>query len=139
MPCAGEDKNGESGWAKSCGRISRKLAATAAFTATMIFAAGGLLPSAAHGKSSGLLIAQIENSSKSEVTGTGAPEKAKPVGNEICPVSGEKINPKDKVSYEYKGKIYNFCCTDCLEQFKKDPEKYINKMKKEKGTGSPEG
>ena len=47
------------------------------------------------------------------------------------PVSGEEINDQTKATYEYKGKIYNFCCPMCIEEFKKDPEKYIEKMKKD--------
>ena len=54
--------------------------------------------------------------------------KAEVIGNEICPVSGETIDEKMKQTYEYKGKIYNFCCPMCVEEFKKDPEKYIKKM-----------
>ncbi len=55
-----------------------------------------------------------------------AEEKAVDVGNKICPVSGEKIGDMGPgAQYEYKGKIYNFCCTGCIEEFKKDPEKYV--------------
>ncbi|GEM_PF-2256234 len=53
--------------------------------------------------------------------------KAVEVGNKICPVSGEKIEPSkmgDPVTYEYNGKIYNLCCGMCVKDFKKDPEKY---------------
>ena len=54
------------------------------------------------------------------------------VGNKICPVSGEKIPaPGEKgdmgteaVKYEYNGKIYNLCCSMCIKDFKKNPEKY---------------
>jgi YHS domain-containing protein len=48
------------------------------------------------------------------------------VGNKICPVSGEKVGGDmgEIVKYEYKGKIYNLCCTMCAKDFKKDPEKY---------------
>lgn len=53
------------------------------------------------------------------------------VGNKICPVSGEKIVEKDKAAYEYEGKIYNFCCPMCLDEFKKDPQKYIQKVNAE--------
>ncbi len=63
-------------------------------------------------------------------------KKAEVVGNKICPVSGEKIDEKMKETYEYKGKIYNFCCPMCIEEFKKDPEKYIEKMEKEKAEES---
>ncbi|MCM8826376.1 MAG: YHS domain-containing protein [Candidatus Omnitrophica bacterium] len=51
------------------------------------------------------------------------------IGNKICPVSGEKIDEKMKATYEYQGKIYNFCCSMCIDEFKKDPEKYIKKLK----------
>ncbi len=56
---------------------------------------------------------------------------AENVGNEICPVSGAKINQETKATYEYKGKIYNFCCPMCIEEFKKDPDKYIQKVEEE--------
>ncbi|MFH0827493.1 MAG: YHS domain-containing protein [Candidatus Omnitrophota bacterium] len=57
--------------------------------------------------------------------------KAENVGNKICPVNGEEINEKMKATYEYQGKIYNFCCAGCIEEFKKDPEKYISKVNEE--------
>jgi YHS domain-containing protein len=53
------------------------------------------------------------------------------VGNRICPVTGEEIEEKNKTTYEYKGKIYNFCCPACIDEFKKDPQKYIKKVKEE--------
>lgn len=55
-------------------------------------------------------------------------EKTKVVDNKICPVSGQNIDEKTKVTYNYKGKTYNFCCASCVEEFKKDPAKYINKI-----------
>ncbi len=60
-------------------------------------------------------------------------EIAKPqdAGNKICPVTGEKIDEKAKVTYEYQGKIYNFCCAGCPDEFKKDPQKYIKKVEQE--------
>jgi YHS domain-containing protein len=53
------------------------------------------------------------------------------VGNKICPVLGEKIDEAVKVIYEYEGKIYNFCCAECIESFKKEPQKYIDKVNQE--------
>jgi len=50
-------------------------------------------------------------------------------GNKICPVTGEKVD--GKTTYEYQGKIYNFCCPACIDEFKKDPEKYIKKVEEE--------
>ncbi|MCB4791570.1 MAG: YHS domain-containing protein [Elusimicrobia bacterium] len=46
-------------------------------------------------------------------------------GKTICPVLGVKINEATKVSYEYKGKMYDFCCKECIDVFKKDPDKFI--------------
>ena len=53
------------------------------------------------------------------------------IGNKICPVSGEKINETVKATYEYEGKIYNFCCPMCVDEFKKKPQKYIDKVNQE--------
>lgn len=48
--------------------------------------------------------------------------------NKMCMVQpDDKIDPK--VTYVYKGKVYGFCCTDCIDDFKKDPEKYIANAK----------
>ena len=30
------------------------------------------------------------------------------------------------LKYEYKGQTYYFCSENCQEQFKQDPEKYLN-------------
>ena len=57
-------------------------------------------------------------------------EKAASPAAEVCPVSGEAITGNEKITYEYKGKTYRFCCPPCVEDFKKDPEKYIEKMNK---------
>lgn len=54
------------------------------------------------------------------------------VGNEICPVSGQKVDEMGPATkYEYDGKIYNFCCAACIETFKQDPEKYMAIVEKE--------
>ena len=64
------------------------------------------------------------------VTNSSSVPKPEMVGNKFCSVSGDRINEKNKVTYEYKGKVYNFCSPDCVEEFKKDPEKYLEKMEK---------
>ena len=43
-----------------------------------------------------------------------------------CPVMGGPIN-KD-IFIEYQGKKVYFCCKDCPEIFKADPQKYIAKL-----------
>ena len=57
-----------------------------------------------------------------------ASEEAIDVGNKTCPVTGEQIKEDLKATYEYKGKVYNFCCAGCIDEFNKYPEKYIKKI-----------
>ena len=45
----------------------------------------------------------------------------------ICPVMHDKASKK--YSYTYEGKTYYFCCPACIAEFKKNPEKYISKIK----------
>ncbi len=63
-------------------------------------------------------------------------EVVKPVdvGNKICPVTGNTIDESTKATYEYEGKIYNFCCPMCINTFKGDPQKYIKKIENQNKT-----
>ena len=47
----------------------------------------------------------------------------------VCPVMGGKINKE--LYADHDGKRVYFCCAMCPEPFKKDPAKYIEKMKKD--------
>jgi YHS domain-containing protein len=47
----------------------------------------------------------------------------------VCPVMAGNIN-KD-IYADYHGERYYFCCPACIELFKKDPEKFIKKMKEQ--------
>jgi YHS domain-containing protein len=48
--------------------------------------------------------------------------------NKFCPVeSDDPIDPA--VTYVYKGQTIAFCCEDCIKDFKKNPDKYLAKMK----------
>ena len=42
--------------------------------------------------------------------------------NTKCIVMGEDISTR---TVEYQGKVYHICCAECIETFKKDPEKYV--------------
>ena len=67
---------------------------------------------------------------------------AKPVGNRICPVSGEKIGGGmgKGETVVYKGKAVALCCPGCVKDFGKDPAKYLAKAEAEaKGGAAPEG
>ena len=45
-----------------------------------------------------------------------------------CPVSGKQIKKSEaKITFEYEGKTYYFCCADCKEKFIENPEKYLKK------------
>ena len=49
--------------------------------------------------------------------------------NEFCAVEKDnKIDPNGK-TYTYNGKIIGFCCDDCIDEFKKNPEKYMATLK----------
>lgn len=45
-------------------------------------------------------------------------------GNIICPVTGEKIDEKGKLTIMHDGEVVNLCCQYCVGEFKKNPEKY---------------
>ena len=52
-----------------------------------------------------------------------------------CPVLGGNI---DKNVYaDYKGKRIYFCCKGCDQEFEKNPEKYLQKLKEEGVTLEP--
>lgn len=51
-------------------------------------------------------------------------------GNQICPVSGDKVSGKDFVVFN--GKKYGLCCKPCGNKFKKSPDKYLTAL--ENGT-----
>lgn len=52
---------------------------------------------------------------------------AKPI-NKFCPLEPDhEIDPK--VTTVYQNKTIGFCCADCIDEFKKDPEKYMKKLK----------
>lgn len=80
---------------------------------------------------SALFFAQATFAKNSTQSGSVTKEKAVNVGNKICPVTGQNIDETSKVTYEYKGKIYNFCCSGCIDEFKSNPEKYIKKVQEE--------
>lgn len=50
-----------------------------------------------------------------------------PKAQNLCPVMGQKINKQYYV--DYNGKRVHFCCAACIQEFKKNPEKYMEKLK----------
>jgi len=96
---------------------------------TVLFMFGLATSSFAQKKSMGHSGGSRHKHNSSDSMAQDSQKKAVEVSNKICPVLNEKIDEKVKATYEYKGKIYNFCCAACIEDFKKDPEKYIKKIK----------
>lgn len=44
----------------------------------------------------------------------------------VCPVMGKKMKKSQAYAkMEYKGKTYYLCCKYCVNEFKKNPEKYV--------------
>ena len=55
------------------------------------------------------------------------PHVAEPAQGVVDPVCGMTIDPADAVGqYDYKGRTYYFCAESCLEQFREDPEQFLN-------------
>ena len=46
-----------------------------------------------------------------------------------CPVLGGSVNKN--ISTDYNGKRIYFCCPPCVQEFKKNPEKYMKQFEKE--------
>jgi YHS domain-containing protein len=46
-----------------------------------------------------------------------------------CPVMGGKVDRS--VYTDYQGKRIYFCCSGCIDDFKKDPDKYMKKMEEQ--------
>lgn len=63
---------------------------------------------------------------KGDVTNEKSTSLVKP-WNEVCPVLGNKVDPKVK-TVTYNGKAYGFCCAGCDAKFQKDPEKYSKNL-----------
>ena len=57
--------------------------------------------------------------------------KPKPYPLKTCVVSGEKLGEMGKpYVYMHEGREIQFCCKDCVKDFKKDPAKYVKKIEK---------
>jgi hypothetical protein len=57
-------------------------------------------------------------------------EKAKPYPIDKCIVSDEKLGGMGKpFVFTYEGQEIKLCCKSCQKDFKKDPAKYLKKLK----------
>ncbi len=58
---------------------------------------------------------------------TGLLDRPGPRAQAACPVQGGKINKE--LCVDYQGQRVYFCCPECLPIFKRNPEKYLQKMR----------
>ena len=79
------------------------------------------------GGTADMSIAPSAASSETPSSEPAAAGGAKP--QTLCPVMGMAIDRSAFV--DYKGKRIYFCCQNCPGVFRKDPEKYMSKMKAE--------
>ncbi len=56
--------------------------------------------------------------------------KAKPYPLKVCVVSDEKFGGDmgDPYVFTYQGREVKLCCKGCLDDFNKEPAKYVKKM-----------
>ncbi len=46
-----------------------------------------------------------------------------------CVVSGEKLGDMgEPIDYVYQGRLVRFCCGDCIDKFKENPEQYLKNL-----------
>ncbi len=64
------------------------------------------------------------------VPATSTSSSNKPYPLDVCLVSGEKLGEMGTpIELIYEGQQLKFCCKDCVPKFKKDPAKYLLKLK----------
>ena len=55
--------------------------------------------------------------------------KAKPYPLKVCIVSGEKLGTMGKPAVIVQdGQEVQFCCKNCIKDFKKDPQKFLKEI-----------
>lgn len=55
-------------------------------------------------------------------------KKVKAYPATTCIVSGENLDAKQAVGVVHEGNEYQFCCKDCVKEFKKDTAKFAKKL-----------
>jgi len=68
-----------------------------------------------------------KSNNQKQTTQKAQTTKRTPAKQEVrCPVSGKVITDTKKApKYTYRGKTYYFNCQNCLAEFKKNPQKYL--------------
>jgi YHS domain-containing protein len=71
------------------------------------------------------LVTSAADKPKGPATKPSATQASKAPVNKFCAVEGKDHDVDPKVTTVYKGKTIGFCCRDCIDEFNKDPEKYV--------------
>ena len=92
-----------------------------------------IIPTALALVGAGFIVAALSGFSQRPASQSPATTEADPVSNSYplttCLVSGEKLGSMGKpVELNYQGTEVRFCCAMCVDQFKKDPAKYLAKF-----------
>lgn len=58
---------------------------------------------------------------------TAFAESLAPYPLKVCIVSGDKLD-KDAVTFTYQGREIKTCCTNCIDEFYKDPAGFAGKI-----------
>ena len=72
-----------------------------------------------------------ETANKSPTTGPATTQAVATTQsvNKYCAVMGPDDLVDPKCNLLYKDQVIGFCCEECVDTFKKKPEKYMKKMK----------
>ena len=77
-----------------------------------------------------VLAAGCQNNKPADSSAASTPvtqASAKAINTHCAVDKGDEIDPK--VTYLYQGKVVGFCCEKCIDEFKKDPDKYMKDLK----------
>lgn len=67
---------------------------------------------------------------KSSQTQTTTAQAAVTFANETDYICGMKVQPEFTDTCYYNGKVYGFCSESCKDEFKANPESFLNKASK---------
>jgi Cu+-exporting ATPase len=69
---------------------------------------------------------------------SSAPERSGSDGAVKDPVCGMSVHPDEAAGHhEHGGVTYSFCCTPCLEKFRADPVRYLQKRESQPAVAAP--
>jgi YHS domain-containing protein len=84
-----------------------------------------------------VLLARISEASSREMPGSPRANSASSLkygGQKTCPVTGEALESMGTpIPVTVKGQTIYVCCKSCVAKVQRDPDKYLRKVKAERG------